>query len=63
MSQSFGVYGLGVMGQNIALNFASHEINCSVFNRSPEKVNLNKYNIFRLTAALKDQRKSTAINS
>nr|NP_001090089.1 uncharacterized protein LOC735164 [Xenopus laevis]AAI00273.1 MGC116449 protein [Xenopus laevis] len=26
------------MGQNLALNFASHQIKCSVYNRSPDKV-------------------------
>ncbi|CAM9134684.1 unnamed protein product [Choristocarpus tenellus] len=33
-----GLYGLAVMGQNFALNMASHGFRVSVCNRSPEKV-------------------------
>eukprot|EP00904_Undaria_pinnatifida_P004644 jgi/Undpi1/14180/HiC_scaffold_9.g03829.m1 len=33
-----GLYGLAVMGQNFALNMASHGFSVSVSNRSPEKV-------------------------
>lgn len=33
-----GLYGLAVMGQNFALNMASHGFSVSVANRSPEKV-------------------------
>ncbi|RLN47561.1 hypothetical protein BBJ29_008832 [Phytophthora kernoviae] len=33
-----GLYGLAVMGQNFALNMASHGFRVSVANRSPEKV-------------------------
>ena len=33
-----GLYGLAVMGQNFALNMASHGFTVSVCNRSPEKV-------------------------
>jgi 6-phosphogluconate dehydrogenase len=33
-----GLYGLAVMGQNFALNMASHGFSVSVCNRSPEKV-------------------------
>lgn len=33
-----GVYGLAVMGQNFALNMASHGFKVAVCNRSPEKV-------------------------
>ncbi|WP_345993676.1 decarboxylating NADP(+)-dependent phosphogluconate dehydrogenase [Sulfurimonas sp. HSL-1716] len=33
MKYDIGVYGLGVMGQNIALNFANHGFNVAVFNR------------------------------
>ena len=33
-----GLYGLAVMGQNFALNIASHGFKISVCNRSPSKV-------------------------
>lgn len=33
-----GVYGLAVMGQNFALNIASHGFSVAVCNRSIEKV-------------------------
>ena len=33
-----GLYGLAVMGQNFALNIASHGFKVSVSNRSPSKV-------------------------
>ena len=33
-----GLYGLAVMGQNFALNMASHGFRVSVCNRSPDKV-------------------------
>ena len=33
-----GLYGLAVMGQNFALNMASHGFKVSVCNRSPDKV-------------------------
>jgi 6-phosphogluconate dehydrogenase len=36
--QSFGLYGLAVMGQNFALNIAEHGFKISVCNRSPNKV-------------------------
>ena len=35
-----GLYGLAVMGQNFALNMASHGFSVAVANRSPDKVNL-----------------------
>ena len=38
MSNEFGLYGLGVMGQNLALNIAEHGFNISVANRSEAKV-------------------------
>lgn len=34
----FGLYGLGVMGQNFALNIAEHGFKISVHNRSPARV-------------------------
>ena len=33
-----GLYGLAVMGQNFALNMASHGFKVAVCNRSPSKV-------------------------
>ena len=33
-----GLYGLAVMGQNFALNMASHGFKVAVCNRSPDKV-------------------------
>jgi 6-phosphogluconate dehydrogenase len=33
-----GLYGLAVMGQNFALNMASHGFRVAVCNRSPDKV-------------------------
>ena len=33
-----GLYGLAVMGQNFALNMASHGFRVAVSNRSPSKV-------------------------
>ena len=38
MSCDIGVYGLGVMGRNLALNIASKGFNVAVSNRSSEKV-------------------------
>jgi len=38
MSSDIGLYGLAVMGQNFALNMASHGFSVSVCNRSPAKV-------------------------
>lgn len=38
MSCDIGVIGMGVMGQNLALNFASKGFTCGVFNRTVEKV-------------------------
>jgi 6-phosphogluconate dehydrogenase len=38
MSCDIGLYGLAVMGQNFALNMASHGFSVCVGNRSPEKV-------------------------
>jgi 6-phosphogluconate dehydrogenase len=35
-----GLYGLAVMGQNFALNMASHGFSVAVCNRSPDKVDL-----------------------
>jgi 6-phosphogluconate dehydrogenase len=32
-----GIVGLGVMGQNLALNFADHGFRVAVYNRTPEK--------------------------
>ena len=40
MSCDIGLYGLAVMGQNFALNMASHGFKVCVGNRSPEKVEL-----------------------
>ncbi|MEM6255906.1 MAG: NADP-dependent phosphogluconate dehydrogenase [Cyanobacteria bacterium P01_D01_bin.156] len=37
MSQSFGVIGLAVMGENLALNVERNGFPISVYNRSPEK--------------------------
>jgi 6-phosphogluconate dehydrogenase len=38
MSSVIGVYGLGVMGESLALNIASHNFPVSVFNRTTSKV-------------------------
>ena len=38
MSCDIGVYGLSVMGSNLALNIASKGFNVAVSNRSPERV-------------------------
>lgn len=38
MSCDIGLYGLAVMGQNFALNMASHGFKVAVCNRSPSKV-------------------------
>ena len=38
MSCDIGVYGLGVMGTNLALNIASKGFNVAVSNRSVSKV-------------------------
>jgi len=40
MSCDIGLYGLAVMGQNFALNMASHGFKVCVGNRSPSKVDL-----------------------
>eukprot|EP00579_Thalassiosira_antarctica_P000936 CAMPEP_0201866616 /NCGR_PEP_ID=MMETSP0902-20130614/1133_1 /ASSEMBLY_ACC=CAM_ASM_000551 /TAXON_ID=420261 /ORGANISM="Thalassiosira antarctica, Strain CCMP982" /LENGTH=490 /DNA_ID=CAMNT_0048391619 /DNA_START=90 /DNA_END=1562 /DNA_ORIENTATION=+ len=40
MSSDVGLYGLAVMGQNFALNMASHGFSVCVGNRSPAKVEL-----------------------
>ena len=37
MAQSFGVIGLAVMGENLALNVERNGFPISVYNRSPEK--------------------------
>lgn len=39
-----GVYGLAVMGQNFALNIASHGFRVAVSNRSPDKVEITGTN-------------------
>ena len=36
MSANFGVYGLGVMGENLALNLADHGSKVAVYNRHPD---------------------------
>ena len=36
MPSDIAVYGLGVMGRNLALNFADHGLQVSVFNRTSE---------------------------
>ena len=41
MSCDIGVYGLGVMGTNLALNIASKGFNVAASNRSLEKVYLS----------------------
>ena len=41
MSCDIGVYGLGVMGTNLALNIASKGFNVAASNRSLEKVEMN----------------------
>ena len=38
MSCDIGVYGMGVIGRNLALNIASKGFNVAVSNRSPAKV-------------------------
>ncbi len=38
-----GVYGLAVMGQNFALNMASHGFKVAVCNRSTDKVSFSVY--------------------
>ena len=35
-----GLYGLAIMGQNFALNMASHGFRVSVCNRSPDKIDV-----------------------
>jgi 6-phosphogluconate dehydrogenase len=46
-----GLIGLGVMGHNLALNFASKGINVSVYNRTPDKTDtLSKKNPTHLKA-------------
>jgi 6-phosphogluconate dehydrogenase len=35
--RQIGVFGLGVMGKNLALNIAEHGYSVSIYNRSPEK--------------------------
>jgi 6-phosphogluconate dehydrogenase len=40
MSCDVGLYGLAIMGQNFALNMASHGFKVCVANRSPAKVDL-----------------------
>ena len=40
MSCDIGVYGLSVMGSNLALNIASKGFNVAVSNRSPERVRI-----------------------
>jgi 6-phosphogluconate dehydrogenase len=40
MKCDIGMYGLAVMGQNFALNMASHGFTVAVCNRSPEKVDV-----------------------
>jgi 6-phosphogluconate dehydrogenase len=35
-----GLYGLAVMGQNFALNMASHGFRVAVSNRSPERIDV-----------------------
>ena len=40
MSCDIGLYGLAVMGQNFALNMASHGFKVAVGNRSPAKVDI-----------------------
>lgn len=41
MSCDIGVYGLGVMGTNLALNIASKGFNVAASNRSLEKVEMD----------------------
>jgi len=36
MKNDIGVFGLGVMGQNLALNFANNGFNVSVYNRKED---------------------------
>ena len=43
MSCDIGVYGLGVMGTNLALNIASKGFNVATSNRSLEKVFVYKH--------------------
>src|SRR2546427_10392406 len=33
----FGVFGLGVMGQNLARNMASHDVPVALYNRTPAR--------------------------
>ena len=40
MANEIGLIGLGVMGQNLALNIASRGVNIAVWNRSTEKIDL-----------------------
>ena len=35
MSEQFGVIGLAVMGENLALNLAAHRVEVAVYNRTP----------------------------
>lgn len=37
MATQFGIIGLAVMGENLALNLADHGIEVAVYNRSPER--------------------------
>ena len=43
-----GLYGLAVMGQNFALNMASHGFKVAVCNRSPSKVMSSFYGFINL---------------
>lgn len=45
MSCDIGVYGLSVMGSNLALNIASKGFNVAVSNRSVERVPLSFCNL------------------
>ncbi len=37
MSEQFGVIGLAVMGENLALNLSDHGVEVAVYNRTPER--------------------------
>lgn len=61
MSCDIGVIGMGVMGQNLALNIASHGFTCAVYNRTPEKVSRFIIFLYRLIVLLKEQKKKSVV--
>ncbi len=48
IKSDIGLYGLAVMGQNFALNMASHGFTVSVCNRSPDKASAKEDGIITM---------------